>query len=54
MMLDKRRLSGICQLQAGQGGSPGHDLYSAQPIFGKTGCGLQDVDLSHHHIAQQL
>lgn len=39
--------------RAGKGGSPGHDLYSAQPIFGKTGCGLQGVDLSHHHIAQQ-
>lgn len=32
---------------------PGHDLYSAQSIFGKAGCGLQGVDLSHHHIAQQ-
>lgn len=38
--------------KAGQGGSPGHDLYSAQPIFGKAGCGLQGVDLSHLHIAQ--
>lgn len=38
---------------AGQGASPGHDLYSAQTILGKAGCGLQGVDLSHHHIAQQ-
>lgn len=53
MMLDKRHGSCICQLREGQGAAPGHDLYSAQPILGKAGCGLQGVDLSHHHVAQQ-